>query len=196
MVGWILISLKRALFNFFHNLLIGWFSNISVVVSNHLIEESFGFIILSKSHAIVLNNIDNFCAIIVKFSLDLLLVSTQCVSKLLILGVLLNGANGPDRTSLWSNQIFEPYRKQISLINGKIFSSLLLNSFFQESDHVFKSLSLFCNSGKEYLFFHILKCKSQSNLKNNYFYGISFINIITIWTISVGLNYYNFRIFS
>ena len=95
-----LIVLKGTVSNLLELIWGSAFSNISVVVSNHLVEESFGLISGCHLHAAGLDSLDNFHALVVKFTFDLLLVAHQPLVELGILWVLLDGGDGPDGSSL------------------------------------------------------------------------------------------------
>ena len=95
--------------------------NISVVVTHHFVEEGFGLIGSGFSHAIILNNIDNSDALIVKLLLNLFLVSSKTFIELGVFWVLLDGADGPDGSSLGANLVLESNREKVSLFSGEIF---------------------------------------------------------------------------
>jgi len=105
------VMFKSASFDFFE--LIFWctFSNISVVVTDHLIEESFGFISLCNSHAWWLDGVYNTHAFIVELTFDFFLINCETIIELLILWVLFNSTDGSNGCSLWSNLIFESHWK-------------------------------------------------------------------------------------
>jgi len=54
-------------------------SNVSVVITDHFVEESFGFISGGNIHAGILNNIDNIDTLVVKLLLNLFLVSSESI---------------------------------------------------------------------------------------------------------------------
>ncbi len=77
----------------------GTFGNVSVVISNHFIEEGLGLISGGNTHAGRLHDIDNRDALIVQLTLDFLLVANEGILELRVLRVLLNGRDGPDGSS-------------------------------------------------------------------------------------------------
>lgn len=95
-----LIVLKSSLLNSLKFVWRGAFGNISVIISNHLVEEGLGLISGGLLHALVLDDLNDVEALIVKLRLDLLLVSTESVVELLVLWVLLNGADSSNGSSL------------------------------------------------------------------------------------------------
>ena len=74
--------------------------NISIIISNHLVEEGLGLVGGSNLHALVLHNIDNGDALVVELLLDLLLVGGETIIEFLVFWVLLDGADGPNGGSL------------------------------------------------------------------------------------------------
>ena len=80
--------------------LVSAFGNVSVVITDHLVEEGFGLINSSVLQAKFLNDIYDGHALVVELSLDLLLVSNKSISELGVLWVLLNGTDGSDSGSL------------------------------------------------------------------------------------------------
>jgi len=84
--------------------------NVPVVVSDHLIEESLGLIGGGDLHARALHGIDDLEALIVELLLDLLLVGGKTIVELLVLWILLDGADGPNSSSLGADLIFKSNR--------------------------------------------------------------------------------------
>jgi hypothetical protein len=70
---------------------VGALSDVSVVVTDHLVEEGLGLVSGSDSHAGRLHDLDDGDALVVELSLNLLLVATEGIVELLVLGVLLDG---------------------------------------------------------------------------------------------------------
>ena len=98
----------------------GALSNISVIITDHLVEEGFGLVSGSLGHARVLDNFDNLDALIVEFLLDLLLVLSETFVELLVLWVLLDGTDSSNGGSLGANLVLETDGKQVSLLSGEI----------------------------------------------------------------------------
>lgn len=131
------------------------FRNISIVITDHFLEESFGFFISSKANTLFLHNVHDDHALIIELILNFLLVFAQCWAELLVLWVLLDGTDGTNSSSLRPNEVFEANTEQISLVDGEIFTALEFNSFLKVLNHVLESLSLLSNSGQKDLLFHL-----------------------------------------
>ena len=97
LIGTILNSIKLISF--------GTLSNISIVVTNHLLEESFGFIGGAFSNAGTFHNFNNGHALSVELLFDLSFVSTKTFIELRVLWILLNSTDSPDGGSFRSNLI-------------------------------------------------------------------------------------------
>ena len=80
--------------------LLGAFSNVSVVVTNHFVEECLGLVSGSNLHAEVLNDLNNSHALLVELFFDFGLVTLKSVIEFRVLWVLLDGADGSDGSSL------------------------------------------------------------------------------------------------
>jgi hypothetical protein len=131
---------------------LGALGNVSVVVSNHFVEECLGLIGGGDLHALSLNNVDDGDALIVKLTLDLLLVGRETVVELLVLGVLLDGTDGSNGGSLGADLVLETNGKEVSLLSGEVLI-LGLNNFLQVEDHIVESLGLLSDSGHKNVFF-------------------------------------------
>ena len=85
----------------------GALGNVSVVISDHLVEESFGLVGRGNLHAGALDDLNNHDALVVELLLDLLLVDGKGLVELGVLGVLLDGTDGSNGSSLGSNLVLE-----------------------------------------------------------------------------------------
>ena len=130
----------------------GALSNISVIITDHLVEEGFGLVSGSLGHARVLDNFDDLDALIVEFLLDLLLVLSESFVELLVLWVLLDGTDSSNGGSLGADLVLETDGKQVSLLSGEILGFILNNSVKVE-DHIVESFGLFSDSSHENVFF-------------------------------------------
>ena len=99
-----------------------------------------------------LDDVDNGDALVVKLSLDLLLVGRETVVELLVLGVLLDGTNGSNGGSLGSDLVLETNREEVSLLSGEVLR-LGLNDLLKVVDHIVESLGLLGDSGHKNVFF-------------------------------------------
>jgi hypothetical protein len=147
-----LIVLKSSGLDSFDFIGIGALSNVSVVISHHLVEESFGLIGGGNTHAGVLDDVDDRDALVVKLLLDLLLVSTEAIVEFGVFWVLLDGTDGSNSGSLGANLVLETNREEVSLFSGEVFILGFDNSL-EVFDHIVKSLGLLGNSGHENILF-------------------------------------------
>jgi len=88
---------------------VGAFGDVSVIVSDHLVEEGLGLVGGGDSHAGGLDDFDDGDALVVELTLDLFLVSSKGIVELLVLRVLLDGGDGSNGSSLGTNLVFESY---------------------------------------------------------------------------------------
>jgi hypothetical protein len=77
-----------------------------------------------------------------------LLVTSESRIELLVLWILLDGADGSNGGSLGSNLVLESNREQVSLLGGEIFV-LGLNYLSKVFNHVVESLGLLSDSSHE-----------------------------------------------
>ena len=103
--------MESSLLDFLKSGFSGRLGDISVIVTNHFLEESFGLVLGGEWEALVLHNLDNQHALLVQLGLDLLLVLPESVSEFLVLWVLLDGANGSNCSSLRSDEVLETNRE-------------------------------------------------------------------------------------
>jgi len=82
-------------------------SNVSVVVSDHLLEEGLRLVLSGKLDALALYCRHNLDAFVVQLLLDLLLVGAERFTELLVFWILFDGTDGTDGTSLGSNEVLE-----------------------------------------------------------------------------------------
>ena len=146
------VILKSSIFDLFDIIFSGALCNVSIIVTDHLVEESFGFISGCDLHTWVFDNRDDVHALIKKFLFNLFFVSSESIVEFWVFWVLLNGTDGSDCGSFATNLVFETNGKKISFFSGEVFV-FGLNNFLEVVDHVVKSLSLFGNSGHENIFF-------------------------------------------
>ena len=147
-----LVVLEGAIFDGVELVLLSTFSDVSVVVTNHLIEEGLGLVGGGNLHALVLDDVDNGDALVVELTLDLLLVGRETIVKLLVLWVLLDGADGSNSGSLGADLVLETNGKEVSLLGGEVLV-LVLNDLLEVKDHIVESFGLFGDSGHKNVFF-------------------------------------------
>jgi hypothetical protein len=72
----------------------------------------------------------------------------------LVLGVLLDGTNGSNCTSVGSNLVLESDGKKVSLVDGKVIRPTLgRDGLLKETNHIIEFLGLLGNSGQKDFFF-------------------------------------------
>jgi hypothetical protein len=103
----LIVSFECALFDGIELVCGGRLSNVSVIIADHLLEEGLGLVLSCEFQAFSLNCLNNQHAFFVQLQLDLLLVLTESVTKLLVFWVLLNGTDGTNGASLRSNEVLE-----------------------------------------------------------------------------------------
>ena len=103
----VVVVLEGSVLNSLELISLGVFSNVSVVVTHHLLEEGLGLISRCNSEAGILDVLHDLVALVEKLLLNLLLVLLESTAVLGILGVLLNGRDGPDGSSLGSDLVLE-----------------------------------------------------------------------------------------
>jgi len=92
----LLVALEGTALDLLELAVLGGFGDVSVVVTDHLLEEGLGLVILSELEAVILNDLDDLDALSVELLLDLSLVLSEGLAELGVLGVLLNGADSAD----------------------------------------------------------------------------------------------------
>jgi hypothetical protein len=149
----LLVALLGTLLDGSEVVTLGGLGNVSVVITDHLLEEGLGLIVGGELEAVIADDANNSEADVVKLLFDLLLVGLESVAELGVLGVLLDGTDGADGATLGADEVLETNGEEVTLINGEVFAGLGLDGLLEEVDHILKSLSLLGNSGKENLLF-------------------------------------------
>ena len=151
-VGFV-VGLEGIVLDLLEVVTLGVLSDVAVVVTDHLDEESLGLTIARFGKNLGVDNVNDTLAVSLEASLDGGLVPGEGVTELGVLGVLLDGGNSAASGSLGGDEVLESNREEVSLIGADI-SSLLLENFSKEINHILESLGLLSDSGKEYLFFN------------------------------------------
>jgi hypothetical protein len=116
-----LIVLESTVFDGIELVTLGALSNVSVVVTDHFVEESFGLISGSNTHARILDDVNDTNALVVKLLLDLLFICRETFVEFRVFWVLLNSTDGSNGGSLRSNLVLETNREEVSLFGGEVF---------------------------------------------------------------------------
>ena len=134
---------------------LGVLGNITVVVTDHLDEESLGLISAFTVEDTSVDHVDDFLAVSLELRLDSSLVFKEGAVELGVLGVLLNGRDCAASGAFAGDQVLESDGKEVAFI-GVDTTSLDLEDFLEEVNHVFEALSLLSNSGEENLLFNLV----------------------------------------
>ena len=89
-----IVCLECSLLDFFKLCIFGILGNVTVVVANHLHEESFSLTFACFAKHLRIDHVDNLLAICGKLVFDLLLVHGKSLGELGVLRILLDGGNG------------------------------------------------------------------------------------------------------
>jgi len=147
-----LIVLEGTIFDGIELVTLGALGNVSVVITDHFVEESFGLVSGSNTHAGVLDDVDNGDALVVELLFDLFFVSAESIVEFGVFWVLLDGTDGSNGGSLGSNLVLETNGEKVSFLSGEIVR-FALDNLLKIRDHVIESLGLLGNSGHENMLF-------------------------------------------
>lgn len=125
----------------------GVFRDVSVVISLHFVVEDQSFGVGSLGDKLAVDEVENFVAVAVEFSLDLVLVAseeTDILGSLLFL-LLFDGGKGSPGSSAGADGVLVGNRQQVPLFNGQVSvgSYDLVHGF----KHVLKPFGLFGDLG-------------------------------------------------
>ena len=148
------ISLLSLTLDFLKLDLLGVLSDVSVVVTDHLDEESLGLLSAVSVQDTGVDHINDLLAVLHELLLDLLLVGEESSVELAVLGVLLDGRDSAASSSLAGDEVLESDGKKVSLI-GIDRATLDDEDLLEEVNHVFEALSLLGDTGEEYLLFNV-----------------------------------------
>ena len=150
----LVVSGKGSLLDLLEVISLGVLSDVAVVVTDHLDEESLGLAVTGLGEDLVVDHVDDSLAIILEFRLNTVLVSGKGVTEFGVLGVLLDGSNSAASGSLGRDEVLEGDGEEVSLIGGDI-GSLLSKDVLELVNHIFEALSLLSDSGEENVFFNV-----------------------------------------
>jgi len=148
------ISLLSLTLDFLKLDLLGVLSDVSVVVTDHLDEESLGLLSAVSVQDTGVDHINDLLAVLHELLLDLLLVGEESSVELAVLGVLLDGRDSAASSSLAGDEVLESDGKKVSLI-GIDRATLDNEDLLEEVNHVFEALSLLGNTGEENFLFNV-----------------------------------------
>ena len=147
-----LIVLKSSILDCIKFVSLGTFSNVSVVVTHHLVEESFSLVCCSNSNALTLDDFNNREALVVELALNFSFVNFKSIIELWVFWILLDGTDSSNSSSLRSNLVLKSNRKEVSFFSCEVFT-FVLDNFLKILDHIVESLGLLGNSGHENVLF-------------------------------------------
>ena len=150
----IIVSGEGGLLDLLEVITLGVLSDVAVVVTDHLDKEGLGLTIAGLGEDLRVDHVDDSLAVVLELFLNAGLVSSEGVSELGVLGVLLNSSNSAASSSLGGDEVLEGNGEEVSLIGGDI-GSLLGEDVLELVDHIIETLSLLSNAGKENLFFNV-----------------------------------------
>ena len=126
----------------------GVFSNVAIIVTDHLNEEGLCFCLALLRGDLFSDDLDDPLAVSSQLLLDLVLVALEGGLVLVVLGVLLNGGDGAAGGALARDQVLESNREKVTLISAHV-AVLLIEHQAHEGDHVVEALSLLGDTGEE-----------------------------------------------
>ena len=150
----LLVGLLGLLLNFLKFGFLGVLCDVTVVVTDHLHEESFGLISAFACQDTGIDHIDNLLTVLLELFFDLILVGEESLVELCIFWVLLDGGNSAAGGTFARNKVLEGNRKQVALV-GVDGATFRCEHLLEEVDHIFKAFGLFGNSCKEDFFFNV-----------------------------------------
>ena len=140
------ISLECILLNLLKLGTLGVFSDVAVVVTDHLHEEGLRLTVAVLGENLFVNHVDNLLAVAGKFFFDFSLVAGKCVRELGVLRVLLNCSDSAAGSTFGADEVLEGYREEVAFVGGD-FSALHIEHLGKEINHVFEALSLLSDAG-------------------------------------------------
>ena len=149
----LVVGLEGVLLDLLHELALGVLGDVSVVVTDHLDEESLWLAVAGLGEDLLVDHLDDHLAVSGQLVLDGGLVGGEGVGVLGVLGVLLDGGNGSAGSSLGRDEVLEGNGEEVALIGGN-FSTLGIEDLGEEVNHVFEALGLLSNSSEENVLFN------------------------------------------
>ena len=133
---------------------LGVLSNVTVVVTDHLDEESLGLLgAVTVGENLIVDKSDDLVAVSNELGLDFGFVVKESIVELRVLGVLLDGRDGAASGTLGADEVLEGNGEEVALI-GVNTTLLLLEDLLKEINHIFEALGLLGNTGEENLLFN------------------------------------------
>jgi hypothetical protein len=101
----------------------------------------------------LLDHVNDVLAVLLKLSLDLLLVLAKGASELGVFRILLDSGNRSNGSALTTDEVLKSNREEVALLNREV-AALVAENGSEEVDHVVEALSLLSHAGHEDLFLH------------------------------------------
>ena len=109
LVGFV-VCLERVLLHLFKKAALSVFSDVTIVITDHLDEKSLGFTITLLGKNVIADHIDDLLAVTGEFGLNALFVASKSLGVLGVLGVLLNCSNCAASSALRTDEVLESDR--------------------------------------------------------------------------------------
>ena len=150
----LLVGCLGLLLDLFKLGVLGVLSDVAVVVTDHLHEESLGLVSAFGLEDAVVDHVNDLLAVSLKLLLDLRFVLEKCSVELGVLRVLLDGGDGAAGGTLAADEVLEGDREKVALIgvDGATFGD---EDLLKEVNHIFEALGLLSNSGEENFLFNV-----------------------------------------
>jgi hypothetical protein len=164
----LLVSCLGCVFDLLELIVLGILSNVTIVVTDHLDEESLSLV--SDGNTGIedadVDHVDDLLAIGGELCLDLGLVGKKCGIELGILGVLLDCGDSSACGALAADKVLEGDGEEVALV-GVDSATLLGEDGLKELDHILEALGLLSNTGEENFLFdvdHLCKLNEVSRI--------------------------------
>ena len=149
----LVVSLKSLLLNLFHKVTLGVLSDVAVVITDHLDEESLRFTIAWLGKHLGVNHVNDTLAVSGELVFDLGFICGEGTGVLGVLRVLLDCGNSAACGTLGGDEVLESNGEKVAFIAGNL-GTFCIEDESEEVDHIFESLSLFGNTGEENVLFN------------------------------------------
>ena len=103
----LVVSGEGGLLDLLEVITLGVLGDVSVVVSDHLDEESLGLSVARFGEDLLVDHVDDSLAVILELLLNSVFVSSEGISELGVLGVLLNSSDSAASGSLGGDEVLE-----------------------------------------------------------------------------------------
>ena len=130
--------------------ILGVLSDIAIVITDHLDEESLGLIGAISIEDAVVDHVNDLLAVSLELLLNVTLVGEEGSVELAVLGVLLDGRDGAASGALAADEVLEGDGQEVTLVSVD-GATLEDEDLLKEVNHVFEALGLLSYSSEENL---------------------------------------------